>query len=203
MEIQASRTTARVGVGGEPILLGDQDRSRWDRVLAARGLAALARRAARRHARPLRVAGRDRGLPRPPTKRRADRLAADRRPLRSAGAAGPSPVVELNRAVAFAMAFGAAAGLAVTDELLAEPSLANYHLLPSVRGDLLERLGRREQAHGEFVRAAALTRNERTRAAARAGRRLRALKRGPRSRPAPRSSRARRAGWRARRGGPR
>jgi len=164
MEIQASRTPARVGVGGEPILLGDQDRSRWDRVLAARVLAALAR------------AERLGGTLGPYALQAA--IAACHARARSAeqtdwpriaavydalGQLAPSPVVELNRAVALAMAFGPAAGLAVTDELVAESSLANYHLLPSVRGDLLERLGRREQAHGEFVRAAALTRNARER----------------------------------------
>jgi RNA polymerase sigma-70 factor (ECF subfamily) len=164
MEIQASRLRARTGPGGEAILLGDQDRTRWDRLLAARGLAALAR------------AERLGGTLGPYALQAA--IAACHVRARSAqetdwpaiaalydalAQLAPSPVVELNRAVALAMAFGPAAGLAVIDELEAEPSLASYHLLPSVRGDLLERLGRREEAHAEFVRAAGLTRNARER----------------------------------------
>ena len=164
MEIQASRIGARSGPSGEPILLADQDRSRWDRVLAARGLLALERAEllggslgpyalqaaiAACHARAASAEQTD-----------WPRIAALYDALAQLA---PSPVVELNRAVALAMAFGPAAGLAVTEALTHEPSLAGYHLLPSVRGDLLERLGRREEAHGEFVRAAALARNARER----------------------------------------
>jgi len=158
MEIQASRAAARVSPSGEPILLLDQDRSRWDQLLIRRGLAALERAQARGpyvlqaaiaacHARA--------------------RTAAETDWLRITALYGslaeltPSPVVELNRAVALSMAFGPAAGLAVVDELAAEPSLASYHLLPSVRGDLLFKLGRYAEARQEFERAAALTRNAR------------------------------------------
>jgi RNA polymerase sigma-70 factor (ECF subfamily) len=164
MEIQASRSRARVGRGGEPILLLEQDRARWDHLLIRRGLDALAR---------------------------AERLGGSRGPyaLQAAIAAVharartaeetdwpriaalyedlaellPSPVVELNRAVAVSMASGPAAGLAIVDTLTAEPSLQSYHLLPSVRGDLLAKLGRRDEARVEFERAAALTRNARER----------------------------------------
>lgn len=165
MEIQASRTRARVGPSGEPILLMEQNRARWDRLLIGRGLAAL---------------------------ERAERLGGARGPyaLQAAIAAcharaltpdatdwariaalyallaetTPSPVIELNRAVAVSMAFGPAAGLEIVDSLSSEPSLENYHLLPTVRGDLLQRLGRVDEARGQFERAAALTRNERERA---------------------------------------
>jgi len=165
MEIQASRSRARTKPNGEPILLMDQDRSRWDRLLIRRGLAAL---------------------------ERAERLGATQGPyaLQAAIAAcharaqgaddtdwqriaalyfalaelTPSPIVELNRAVAIGMAFGPAAGLALVDTLTSERALENYHLLPSVRGDLLTKLGRFDEARAEFERAAALTRNERERA---------------------------------------
>ena len=165
MEIQASRSRARTKPNGEPILLMDQDRSRWDRLLIRRGLAAL---------------------------ERAERLGATQGPyaLQAAIAAcharaqgaddtdwqriaalyfalaelTPSPIVELNRAVAIGMAFGPAAGLALVDTLTSERALENYHLLPSVRGDLLSKLGRFDEARAEFERAAALTRNERERA---------------------------------------
>ena len=164
MEIQASRLRARTGPSGKPVLLLDQNRARWDQLLIRRGLAAL---------------------------ERAERLGGARGPyaLQAAIAAcharartaaetdwarivalydelrrlAPSPVVELNRAVAVAMAFGPAAGLALVDALTAEPSLENYHLLPSVRGDLLAKLGRFDEARLEFERAASLTRNARER----------------------------------------
>lgn len=164
MEIQASRLRARVGPGGEPVLLLDQDRSLWDRVLVRRGLAALERAEALGgalgpyalqaaiaacHARARHAGETD-----------WERIATLYEAL---ARVSPSPVVELNRAVALAMAFGPAAGLEVVDRLAAEPSLANYHLLPSVRGDLLAKLGRFEEARREFERAASLTRNERER----------------------------------------
>jgi RNA polymerase sigma-70 factor (ECF subfamily) len=164
MEIQASRARARVGPSGEPILLLDQDRARWDQLLIRRGLAAL---------------------------ERAEKLAPVQGPyvLQAAIAAcharartaeetdwariaalyaalvkvTPSPVIELNRAVAVAMAFGPAAGLALVDALTSEPSLASYHLLPAVRGDLLAKLGRFDEARAECERAASLTRNARER----------------------------------------
>ncbi len=164
MEIQASRAGARTGPSGEPVLLLDQDRSRWDQLLIRRGLAAL---------------------------ERADRLGGERGPYalqaaiaacharartaaetdwaRIAGlydaltAIAGSPVVELNRSVAVAMAFGPAAGLKLVDALTSEPSLQGYHLLPSVRGDLLAKLGRLGEARAEFERAAALTPNARER----------------------------------------
>lgn len=164
MEIQASRAHARVGPSGEPVLLLDQDRARWDRLLIGRGLAAL---------------------------ERAERLGGARGPyaLQAAIAAcharaltpqdtdwariveiygalaqiTPSPVVELNRAVALAMLSGPAAGLAVVDALTSDSSLKTYHLLPSVRGDFLAKLGRVDEARVEFERAASLTRNARER----------------------------------------
>ena len=160
MEIQASRLRARVGPSGEPILLLDQDRARWDHLLIRRGLASLDR---------------------------ADRLGGEMGPYalqaaiaachaRAATAAetdwprivalydavavmAPSPVIELNRAVAVGMAFGPAAGLALVEALAAEPSLKTYHLLPAVRGDLLRKLGRSAEALIEFKRAASLTEN--------------------------------------------
>lgn len=165
MEIQASRIRARVGPSGEPILLMEQNRARWDWLLINRGLAALER------------AERLGGAFGPYTLQAA--ISACHARARTAeetdwtriaalydalAQVAPSPVVELNRAVAVAMAYGAAAGLAIVDELMAEPALQNYHLLPSVRGDLLTRLGRLEEARGEFERAAALTGNERERA---------------------------------------
>jgi RNA polymerase sigma-70 factor (ECF subfamily) len=164
MEIQASRTRARVGPSGEPVLLLEQNRALWDQPLVRRGFAAL---------------------------ERAEKLGGVRGPyaLQAAIAAcharahtpaetdwahiarlyaelaqrAPSPVVELNRAVAVAMAFGPAAGLELVDALTAEPSLQGYHLLPTVRGDLLARLGRLGEARPEFERAASLTRNARER----------------------------------------
>jgi predicted RNA polymerase sigma factor len=160
MEIQASRLRARVGPSGEPVLLLDQDRTRWDGLLIRRGLAALDR---------------------------AERLGGALGPyaLQAAIAAcharataaaetdwlrivalydavvqlAPSPVVDLNRAVAVGMAFGPAAGLDLVDALLTEASLKSYHLLPAVRGDLLRKLGRIQEARAEFERAASLTDN--------------------------------------------
>jgi RNA polymerase sigma factor (sigma-70 family) len=164
MEIQASRLGSRTGPSGEPVLLLDQDRGRWDRLLIQRGLAAL---------------------------ERAERLGPGRRYYLLQGAiaacharaatadatdwkriaslyvelveVAPTPVVELNRAMAVAMADGAAAGLAIADALCEAPELRRYHLLPSVRGDLLAKLGRREEARAELERAASLTKNARER----------------------------------------
>jgi RNA polymerase sigma factor (sigma-70 family) len=164
MEIQASRARARTGPSGEPILLLDQDRGRWDQLLIRRGLAALQRAEqlggalgpyalqaaiAACHARARTAAETD-----------WERIAALYDALAQLA---PSPVVELNRAVAVAMAFGPAAGLELVDALTAEPSLQEYHLLPSVRGDLLAKLGRFDEARTEFERAASLTRNARER----------------------------------------
>jgi RNA polymerase sigma-70 factor (ECF subfamily) len=161
MEIQASRAAARIGPGGEPVLLLDQDRSRWDRLLIRRGLAALER--AERIGRPLGPYTLQAAIAachaRAPTPEDTDweRIVALYDALAQVA---PSPVVELNRAVAVAMAFGPAAGLELVEGLADERALRDYHLLPSVRGDLLARLGRREEARAEFARAAALTRNE-------------------------------------------
>jgi RNA polymerase sigma factor (sigma-70 family) len=164
MEIQASRLKARVGPGGEPILLLDQDRARWDQLLIRRGLAALVRAEALD------------ATPGPYQLQAA--IAACHARARAAAATdwariagiyavlaqvAPSPIVELNRAVAVAMASGAAAGLALVDRIAGEPTLKAYHLLPSVRGDLLHKLGRHEEARAEFERAASLTRNARER----------------------------------------
>jgi len=164
MALQASRARARTGPSGEPILLLDQDRARWDFVLIGRGQAALAR---------ARALG---GAPGPYALQAA--IAACHARARAAaqtdwpeiarlygelGRIAPSPVVELNRAVAVAMAEGPAAGLAILDRLATEGSLGEYHLLPAARGDLLDRLGRLDEARIEFERAAALTRNRRER----------------------------------------
>ncbi|WP_326491678.1 RNA polymerase sigma factor [Myxococcus stipitatus] len=165
MEIQASRARARVGPTGEPVLLLEQNRALWDQLLIRRGLAALA------------VAdGLHGGEPGPYVLQASlaacharARRAEDTDWARIAELYGelsrrmPSPVVELNRAVALSMAFGPARGLAVVDTLVAEPTLASYHLLPSVRGDLLRKLGRLDEARAEFERAASLTRNARER----------------------------------------
>jgi RNA polymerase sigma factor (sigma-70 family) len=164
MEIQASRAAARVGLAGEPILLLDQDRSRWDQLLISRGLAALERS---------QKLGGARG---PYTLQAAiaacharATIAADTNWARIASLYeelleySPSPVIELNRAVAVAMAFGPAAGLEIVETLTQEPSLKTYHLLPSVRGDLLSKLDRNGEACTEFERAASLTRNARER----------------------------------------
>jgi RNA polymerase sigma-70 factor, ECF subfamily len=162
MEIQASRSGARVRASGEPILLLDQNRARWDQLLIRRGLNALARAEALGTA------------PGPYTLQAAiaacharARTAEDTDWARIAALYAalvqltPSPVVELNRAVAVAMAFGPEAGLAIADGLTSEPALKSYHLLPAVRGDLLLKLGRTDEARAEFERAAALTRNAR------------------------------------------
>jgi RNA polymerase sigma factor (sigma-70 family) len=164
MELQASRLRARVDQSGNIILLLHQDRSRWDRLLIARGLAALDR------------AGRL-GLPHGPYVLQASIAACHARALvpeatdwariallyDELAVVAPSPIVELNRASAVAMAEGPAAGLALVDSLTSEPALQNYHLLPSLRGDLLEKLGRHDEAAIEFDRAASLTRNEKER----------------------------------------
>jgi RNA polymerase sigma factor (sigma-70 family) len=170
MEIQASRSRARTGPRGEPILLLDQDRARWDHLLIHRGLTALARAMA---------------LCGPPEKPALGPYALQAAIAACHGRArtadetdwariaelygalawvAPSPVVELNRAVAVSMAFGPAAGLELVDQLASAPELASYHLLPTVRGDLLAKLGRLDEARGEFERAAGLTANERERA---------------------------------------
>lgn len=169
LELQASRTAARTGPDGAPVLLAGQNRARWDRLLIRRGYAALLRAndtateagqalgpytlqaaIAACHARAARYEDTDWAA----IAALYDRLAA----------LTPSPVVELNRAVAVSMAEGPAAALALVDALAADPALKAYHLLPSVRGDLLERMGRTDEARAEFVRAAELTRNERERA---------------------------------------
>jgi RNA polymerase sigma factor (sigma-70 family) len=164
MEIQASRLHARVGPGGEPVLLPDQDRGRWDRLLIRRGLAALERAEALggAHGPYALQAAIAACHARASTAEETDwrRIAALYDAL--AGVA-PSPVVELNRAVAHAMAYGAGRGLDLVDALVAEPSLQRYHLLPSVRGDFLAKLGRFAEARDEFERAASLTRNARER----------------------------------------
>jgi RNA polymerase sigma factor (sigma-70 family) len=165
MELQASRLRARVGRDGEPVLLLDQDRSRWDWLLIRRGLVALAR--AERLGGALGPYGLQAAIAACHARARVPedtdwvRIAALYDGL---AALVGSPVVELNRAVAVGMAFGPAAGLDLVDQLLDEPALRHYHLLPSVRGDLLAKLGRRQDAAAEFRRAAALTQNERERA---------------------------------------
>jgi predicted RNA polymerase sigma factor len=165
MEIQASRSAARVGSNGEPILLLDQDRSRWDHILIGRGLTALARAESRGelrgsytlqaaiaacHARARTAAETD-----------WHRIAELYRELSELTR---SPIVELNRAVAVSMAFGPALGLDLVDSLREEPSLRSYYLLPAVRADLLIKLGRPTEARSELERAASLTRNARERA---------------------------------------
>ena len=164
LEIQASRVRARAGPSGEPILLLDQDRRRWDRLLINRGLAALAR-------------AEDLGGARGPYALQAAIAACHARAFRPEetdweriaslysvlAEATPSPVVELNRAVAVSMALGPQAGLDLVDALVSEPSMRGYHLLPSVRGDLLMKLGRPGEARAEFERAATLARNTRER----------------------------------------
>jgi RNA polymerase sigma factor (sigma-70 family) len=164
MEIQASRAAARISPSGEPVLLLEQNRARWDQVLIHRGLAALER------AQQLAAAGGPYALQAAIAACHARALTADQTdwPRIAALYAAlaermPSPVVELNRAVAVAMAFGPAAGLQIVDALTSEASLANYHLLPSVRADFLAKLGRMDEARAEFERAAALTRNTRER----------------------------------------
>ncbi|MEU1270637.1 RNA polymerase sigma factor [Streptomyces sp. NPDC005799] len=165
LEFQASRAAARTGPGGEPVLLKDQNRRRWNRMLIARGITALHRAEATAT-----------GAPGPYTLQatiaacHAHAYTYEETDWASIAtlygllaARAPSPVVELNRAVAVSMAQGPEAGLAIVDTLAAEPALRDYHLLPSVRGDLLERLGRTAEARAEFTRAAELARNERER----------------------------------------
>jgi RNA polymerase sigma factor (sigma-70 family) len=164
LEIQASRLGARVGPSGEPILLLDQDRARWDRLLIGRGLAALERAeqlggAHGPYALQAAIAA-CHARARAPAETDWARIAALYQELSQLA---PSPIVELNRAVALAMAFGPAAGLELVETLTSEPSLRSYHLLPSVRGDLLARLGRFDEARAELERAASLTRNGRER----------------------------------------
>ena len=164
MEIQASRSNARVDASGKPVLLLEQNRARWDQLLIRRGLAALHRAeqtstAPGAYALQAAIAAchaRARA-PEDTDWRRIAALYAELAQL------APSPVVELNRAVAVAMAFGPAAGLELVDALASEPALENYHLLPSVRGDFLFKLGRFDEACVEFQRAASLTRNSRER----------------------------------------
>ncbi|HZU11856.1 MAG TPA: RNA polymerase sigma factor [Chloroflexota bacterium] len=164
MEIQASRLRARVGPTGEPILLLDQDRSRWDRLLIQRGLDAL-RRATELGSPPgpytLQAAiAACHAQAWTPEETDWERIVALYDALAQIA---PSPVIELNRAVAIGMAFGPAAALEIVDELMTVPALGAYHLLPSVRGDLLVKLGRLDEARDEFERAAALTQNARER----------------------------------------
>ncbi|MEO3745486.1 RNA polymerase sigma factor [Plantactinospora sp. B5E13] len=162
LEIQASRTPARTGPSGEPILLLEQDRRRWDRLLISRGLAALQKAEALGGGTYTLQAAIAACHARARTAEETDWAEIAALYARLAERA-PSPVVELNRAVAVSMAEGPVAGLAVLEPLLAEPALRHYHLLPSVRGDLLARLGRAPEAKAEFERAAELTRNERER----------------------------------------
>ena len=164
MEIQASRLRARVDATGAPILLLDQDRARWDQLLIRRGIAALARAddlggAMGPYALQAAIAA-CHARARTPEDTDWVRIAALYEAL---ARLTPSPVVELNRAVAVGMAFGASVGLELVDALTAEPSLRSYHLLPAVRGDLLEKLGRANEARAEFERAASLTENARER----------------------------------------
>jgi len=164
LELQASRIPARTDAAGDPVLLLDQDRTRWDRLQISRGLEALEK---------AQSLDRERG----PYVLQAAIAACHARAFRAADTdwaqivslyqvlaeVMPSPIVELNRAVAVSMAYGPQAGLDIVDQLAAEPALAGYHLLPSVRGDLLRRLGRAAEASAEFERAAALTQNARER----------------------------------------
>jgi predicted RNA polymerase sigma factor len=164
LELQASRLRARVGPGGEAVRLLDQDRSRWDQLLIRRGLAALERAATL--ASPLGPYTLQAAIAACHARARVSEETDWKRIVALYDALVEitgSPVVELNRAVAVAMAFGAAEALELVEELGEEPALRSYHLLPSVRGDLLERLGRLAEARAEFERAAALTRNLRER----------------------------------------
>jgi len=163
MEIQASRLRARLGPSGEPILLLDQDRSRWDRLLINRGLAALQRAEQLGHPGPYTLqAGIAACHARARTAEETDwtRMVSLYDDLLKAT---PSPVIELNRAVAVGMAYGPAAGLEIVEELRGDPALKSYHLLPAVRGDLLMKLQRYDEAQPEFEQAASLTRNAKER----------------------------------------
>ncbi len=189
MEIQSSRLAARTGPSGEPVLLLDQDRTRWDQLLIRRGLAALAR-------------GESLGGDPGPYLLQAAIAACHARAFRPEetdwtritelygilAEVMPSPIVELNRAVAVSMAFGPQAGLDLADQLAAEPSLRGYHLLPSVRGDLLMKLGRTAEAQAEFQRASELTANARERELSRQRARAAAAEPPAASSPAPSSS---------------
>jgi RNA polymerase sigma factor (sigma-70 family) len=163
MEIQASRNAARTGPAGEPILLLEQNRARWDQLQIARGLTALARAEALGGGGPYAVQAAIAAC------HARARNAADTDWSRIAALYGtlmeltPSPVVELNRGMAVAMALGPAEGLAIVDRLRGDPAMQRYHLLPAVRGDLLAKLNRREEARAELTRAASLTQNERER----------------------------------------
>ncbi|WP_327683739.1 RNA polymerase sigma factor [Kitasatospora sp. NBC_00458] len=159
LEFQASRTAARTGPDGRPVLLADQNRARWDRLLIRRGFAALGRAGTGPYAVQAAIAACHARAARYEDTDWATIAALYARLM----ALTPSPVVELNRAVAVSMAEGPAAALEVVDALAAEPALSGYHLLPSVRGDLLVRLGRGAEARAEFTRAAELTRNARER----------------------------------------
>jgi predicted RNA polymerase sigma factor len=164
MEIQASRLKTRVNAKGEPILLMDQNRAKWDQLLIRRGITALER--SRKLGRPLgpyslqAAISACHALARSAAETDWIRIAALYEAL---ARLTPSPIVELNRAVAISMAFGPAFGLQIIDELNKEPSLKGYHLLPSVRADLLAKLGRYDEARSEFERAASMTRNTRER----------------------------------------
>jgi len=164
MEIQASRSRARVNAAGEPVLLLDQNRAQWDQLLIRRGLAGLERAARTGGARGTYTVQAEiaacHARARTPEETDWSRIVALYGEL---ARLAPSPVVELNRAVAVAMAFGPEAGLELVDALMSEPSLRSYHLLPSVRGDFLVKLGRSAEASKEFERAASLTRNSRER----------------------------------------
>ena len=180
MEIQASRIPARTGPGGEPVTLLEQDRARWNRLLITHGLAALAKAkaTATSSASARRAGPPGSGRPAGPYVLQAELAACHARAGTAAdtdwprivalyetlGALAPSPVIELNRAVAVAMADGPARALAMVDSLANDPALRGYHLLPAVRADLLARLGRADQAREEFERAAALTANDSERA---------------------------------------
>lgn len=164
MAIQASRIGARTGPTGEPILLLDQNRARWDHTLIRHGLGALGR--AERLGRAFGPYTLQAAIAACHARARvAEETDWERIAALYDALAGlqPSPVVELNRAVAVSMAFGPEAGLEVVDSLLEEPALKHYHLLPSVRGDFLMKLGRRDEARTEFLRAAGLARNDRER----------------------------------------
>jgi RNA polymerase sigma factor (sigma-70 family) len=169
MELQASRLKARTGANGEPVLLLAQNRARWDRLLIRRGLAALEHAETRSKAQGLSLGPYTLQAAIAACHARA-RTADETDWARIVGLYGalaeitPSPIVELNRAVALGMLMGPAAGLAIVDTLTAEPALASYHLLPSVRGDFLRKLGRLDEARAEFERAAAMTGNARERA---------------------------------------
>jgi predicted RNA polymerase sigma factor len=163
MELQASRFAARTAPDGEAVLLLEQDRARWDRVLIRHGLAALAKAEVLGKRGPYTLQAAIAGChARARTAEETDwvKIAALYAALMQAM---PSPVVELNRAVAMGIAFGPEAGIEIADALMQDGSLRNYHLLPAVRGDLLEKLGRFDEARAEFERAAALTRNGRER----------------------------------------